>query len=434
MQRVLALISQNTFLKNSLILFSGTMVVNVLNYVFHLAIGRLVSPTAYGEIESLISLLAIITVPAATLTLIATKYAANLKASQNVSGLRSLSRYLNRKVIIYGGPIFILVLILTPWVKDFLNIKESLPVIFLWGVMSFSFLSAVTVGVLIGWQRFSDVNRIGVSSTILKLIGAVALIQLGYGVSGVAGSLILAAVLGYVISLYLLRKLLLPTPDEKENIEAPEPFSSLKQYILPAFYGTLAMAILGNADMIFAKHHLDPVVSGDYGALSVVAKTIFFVTGVLTTVLFAMSAEESGRGKSAYRTFGLAFLLTAAVASGSTLFFWLFPEFVMQIFFGAKYLHVSPLLGWFALSAGIYSLGNLMLQYLLSIHETKTALFFLALSLLEIPLLFFFGVGLYAIIGITIVTQIMAVLLGFSFILKKKDHVQARLDSDPGLQ
>lgn len=424
MKGFFSLLSQNTFLRNSIVLFSGTMVVNVLNYIFHLVIGRMVTPSMYGEIESLISLLTIISVPAGTLTLIATKYAAEMKAKEDVPGTKALSQYLNHKILFYGLPLFFLALFLTPLVKQFLHTDTSLPIIFLWGVMFLSFLSAVIVGLLTGWQRFADVNKISISSTVVKFFAALLFVKVGFGVSGVVGSFILAALISYGIAWFLLKKMVRGVSAETVRASAEKMVwgQSLRGYVLPAFYGTLSVAILGNADMVFAKHHLEASLSGEYGALSVVAKTIFFVTGVLTTVLFAMSAEETGRSGSeaATRTFRLAAFLTGLVSLSSVVIFSFFPALVLGALFGEKYVAASPLLGWFALAAGIYSLANLFMQYLLSLHETRVTQYLLALSGLEILTLFFFGETLYAIIGITIVTQILATVLGLAFILKRK--------------
>lgn len=421
MRRIFSFFPQSAFLQNSLIVFVGTMLVSILNYVFHLMIGRSVDAQTYGEIESLISLLSIISVPAATITLIATKYAANMRAEQNIKGTQRLAHYLHRKVLLYALPFFVVILLLTPLVRDFLKLESSIPILFLWGIMFLSFLSAVTSGLLVGWQKFFSLNLAGVISTLLRLAVAFFAIRIGFAVSGVMGSYAVALVLGYLISLYFLHELFKKS-SLVQSATPPIEFSSVKNYVLPALYGTLAMAIFGNADMIFAKHHLDGVTSGEYGALTVVAKTILLASGVLSTVLFAMAAEESHKRVQSLRTLVLATSVTLGLSGGAVLLFFLFPEFVMTLFFGEKYVSVSSLLGWFGVAAAIYSLGNLLLQYLLSINEIRGAVVFLALSGLEIAALFLWGGQIYAIIALTIIAQILAVLLGIFYIWKRKRH------------
>ncbi|MBI2439730.1 MAG: oligosaccharide flippase family protein [Candidatus Moranbacteria bacterium] len=434
MRRILLLFQENIFIRNSMVLFLGTMVVNVLNYIFHLMVGRMVDPVEYGEIESLLSLFAIISVPAGTLILLATKYAADMKAKNDFQGTDFFSRYLTKKVLLCGLPFLFFAIFLTPFVKNFLHIDKSLPLFFLWGAMFFSFLGATTSGVLNGWQKFFHTSLVGIFSTLLKVVAVFIFLQWGFSVSGVVGSYVLSIICVYAANFFLLKHFFQKNTSASTE-QNPPSFSGVKQYLIPAFIGTLSLAILGNADMIFAQHHLESSLSGEYGALSVTAKTIFFVTGVLTTVLFAMSAEEHTKKKQGSTTFFLAFSLIVLVVAFSLAVFAFFPEFILSLFFGEKYLLVSPFLVWFALAAGLYSVANLLLQYLLSLQETKITVFFLILSLFEIVTLFFYGESMYAIISITIGVQIIAILFGFWFVLKRKnDYVEENFNSYSGIQ
>jgi O-antigen/teichoic acid export membrane protein len=420
-------ISKNIFIRNSLILFIGTFVVNILGYLFHVVVGRLVSPHEYGEIESLLAILSIILVPALAITTIATKYAARMKRDNNIMGTEILSLYLNKKILFFGTILFLVALGTTPWVQRFLKIESSLPVIFLWVIMFFSFLNAVSIGILTGWQKFNSVNKVNIAITTLKLVTAVLFIFTGFVVSGVIGGLTLAIIIGWVISHFFIRKFFhkqqtLTTQSIENELF---PFSSLKQYVIPAFLGTLSIAILGNVDMVFARHHLSGADSGVYGALTIVAKTIFFVTGVLTTVLFAMSSEKGDiKQDGSRKIFYLASSLTALVVAVAIFIFWLFPESIMKVFFGQIYVESSHFLIWFALAAGLYAFSSLFLHYLLSIYQIRAMKYFLALSSLEIATLFFFGQDFYAIIGIAIATQLLAISLGIFFIIRGSSYAK----------
>lgn len=394
---------------------------NVLNYLFHLVLGRVMDPHEFGEVESLISFFAIVSVPAATLSLIATKYGAAAKAENDRIAARSVFSYLNKVILRYGLLVLIIAIVLTPIIKNFFRLEDSLPVIFLWIAVAFTFFSVIAVGILSGWQEFREVNYINLSGTISKFIFALALVLFGFGVSGALGGLALAGLTGYVVAYFLIRKYF-GNLAESKNTQVID-FSAIKKYAIPAFFGTFSVSVLGNIDMVFAKHGLEPDISGEYGALSVAAKTIFFATGVIATVLFAMAAEGSHKQENSGKIFRLAVGLTVLVSGTATILFSLFPELVLSLLFGGKYAHVSGLLGWFALAAGLYSIGNLLIQYLLSLHETFIAYIFLALTSLEIGILFFLGNSLYAIIGINILTQVAAIIAGCFFLIQKKHHV-----------
>ena len=64
MKRIVALFQENVFVRNSTILFTGSMLMNALNYAFHAILGRMLDAETYGAVQSLIALLVIVSVPA----------------------------------------------------------------------------------------------------------------------------------------------------------------------------------------------------------------------------------------------------------------------------------------------------------------------------------------------------------------------------------
>ncbi len=168
-------IKNNLFLKNSAILFAGTMAANVFNYVFHLFLGRMASVELYGEIESLIALSCIISIPAATLGMIVTKYSAHTKAENNPYGSYLIFKVFNQKIITFGIPLFLVALTITPLVKNFLKIDETWPIILLWILMFLSFFSSITSSILTGWQKFKEISLISFVSPLKKII-----VELGF--------------------------------------------------------------------------------------------------------------------------------------------------------------------------------------------------------------------------------------------------------------
>lgn len=414
---MLKIIKNNPFLKNSAILFTGTMTVNVLNYVFHLLLGRMASVEVYGEIESLISLSHIFSIPAATLGMIVIKYSAHAKAENNPYGSHLIFKAFNQKIINFGIPLFLLALTITPLVKSFLKIDEYWPIIILWVMIFLGFFSSVAGSILNGWQKFKASSWIGIVGTSVKIIVSVGLLKIGFGVSGVMGGFVVAGIVGYVLTISALKF----TKVKNENSEMNVDFGAMKKYLLPALMGIVAMTILGNVDMVLAKNKLDAITSGQYGALTVASKTIFFATGILASVLFAMSAEENHKKGNSKKQLKNATLLTLLATVCATTFFFVFPEFVLSVFFGDKYLDIAQYLGWFAVMVSLFSFVNLIIQYLLSIHKNKSAFPFLAIALLEVLAIFFFAESIYDIIGVVIITQITAILTGIYFIFEGKE-------------
>ncbi|NCU42443.1 MAG: hypothetical protein EOM19_07050, partial [Candidatus Moranbacteria bacterium] len=135
---IVSTFKNSLFLRNSFLLFSGSMLANVFNYIFHFAMGRMVTPQVYGEMEAIVSLLAIITVPGSALVIVATQYASRAKARNDDGARDFLFHYLNKKIVQYGFPAFFGALLFTPFVAQFLKIEHEWAIVFLWMMMFLS--------------------------------------------------------------------------------------------------------------------------------------------------------------------------------------------------------------------------------------------------------------------------------------------------------
>jgi len=408
-------ILNNSFARNSLILFAGSMAVNALNYVFHLALGRIVSVEVYGEVESLLSLMAIISVPSVAIGMVATKFSAAHKADNDPQGNYGIFKYLNKKVFFWGFPAFLSLVILTPYVGRFLRIDNNLSLVLIWISMFLSFFLSISGGLISGWQKFKEANWMNISGAVAKLIFAIILIRIGFALNGAVGGYVLGVLVSYVVSLIYIRFILVAKngkSDKKDKLY----FSSVKRYIMPAFIGTLAINILGNADMVLAKHNLDAVSAGQYGALTIVSRIIFFFTSIITTVLFSMSAENSHKKTDSSVILKQAAYLMFFISVAAVTAYFLFPTFILSLLFGDRYDNVADYLGWFSISAVLYSFVNLFFQYLMSIHKTLAAYVLIIVAGIAVPFIFFFGSDIIAIIAIVSIMQILAMTVCLYFL------------------
>jgi O-antigen/teichoic acid export membrane protein len=412
----------SAFARNSLILFGGTMAANILNYFFHLLVGRTVSVSAYGEVESLLSLLAITSIPSAAIMMLATKYSASCKAENDLESNYGVMRYLNKKVFWYGFPFFLIALALTPYLREFMNISSNFPIIIVWILMYLSFFGSITGGIINGWQKFKEANWTGILTTVVKLVSVIILIKVGLGAKGVMSSFLISGIFSYLISLYFIRFIFRARKKGKIDFKKKLAIVSIKDYLVPIFFGNLALAVLGNADMVLAKHNLDAVSAGQYGALTIVSKIIFFFTGVLASVLFSMSAEDSHKKNDSMKIFKQALCLLLFVSIVAIIAYFLFPKLILSLLFKNKYIGVAAYLGWFAIMVSIFSLVNLIFQYLLSIHKTKVVYSLLIVSIFAVLATLFLGKNIYAILLIMTIAQIVAALVCLFYLISTQEY------------
>jgi len=413
--------NQGAFLKGIIFLFGGSVVANICSYLYHLVIGRQVSVEVYGEAEAIISLIAIVSVPAMTLVMVAAKYAAGCKADGNQTGSREIWEYLNKKVLKFGLPIFLLLIILTPVIGNFLNIERKWFLIFIWISMYLSFFNAINIGLLNGWQKFKKVSFSNSFMSIVKLISGIGLIWVGLELGGIVGSLLLATIAAYAFTYVALHiNILKKDPEQKEgHCKKSIDLVALRKYIIPVFIGNLAIVILGNVDMVLAKHNLDAISAGQYGALTIVSKIIFFGTGIIASVLFSISAGHSHKGDSSLHILKTGLSLVFLGSGVATIIYFLYPKFILGLLFGSKYTNVAEYLGWFAISISLYSLVNVLFQYLLSIQKTKITYVLLTISIFMILSIVIFGTQISTIITIVIVSQLISLASCGYYLLKK---------------
>jgi O-antigen/teichoic acid export membrane protein len=412
---------ENALTKHSFTLFFGVVIASVLNYFFHLLLGRWVSVESYGEIESLNSMINIIIVPASAISMAATRYSSGFKADGDKAGNLAWINFLSRKLFVVILPIFLIFLIFMPQVASFLNLSGSWPLFILGLYLTISLFLAINTGTLIGWKKFSSTRDLNVWSSIFKFVSGIVLVKLGFSVMGAIAGYFLGALFAYFISFRMLRFIF------KENNISSDfkfDFSAVKNYIFALFLGNLALNILGNADMVLAKHNLDPVLAGQYGALTVVSKIIFFATSIIATVMFSISSENHHKKEDSTKILFNAFFLTAAASAIAAAAYFLFPELILGILFGEKYSDASRYLGWFGVLVGLFSLVNLLAQYLLSIHETKMAYGLLFISIISSFAILFTGYDIYGILKIAIISQVSGIVFSLYFIRKIKNRKQ----------
>jgi O-antigen/teichoic acid export membrane protein len=411
----------NILAKHSLTLFFGVIVASVLNYFFHLLIGRWVSVESYGEIESLNSMINIVVVPAMAISMAATGYSAGFKSENDRAKNLALVRLLNRKLLIIILPVFVLFLIFMPWITRFLNFNSFWPLLILGAYLVISLFSAINVGTLIGWGNFKSIRDLNVWGSAAKFLSGILLVKIGFSVMGAIAGYFLGALFAYLLSFKML-KFIFKEKSASTNLNFD--FSTVKSRIFLLFWGNLALNILGNADMVLAKHNLDPSLAGQYGVLTIVSKIIFFVTSIVATVLFSVSSENNHKKEDSFRYFLDAFLLVAVISVVSALAYFLFPGLILGILFGAKYSSLAGYLGWFGMLAGLFSLVNLTFQYLLSLRSSRAVYVFMSISLVFPFLVLFLGENIYDILLVMILTQISALLAGFYFVAKERNKFQ----------
>ena len=239
----------------------------LFNYLYQLAMGRMLAPAEYGTLISLLSLFLIISVFSQTIQTSITKFTSRFRVDNRLGRVNYLWKYSLRQTFLLGVALFLALFLLSPLISGFLNIDNS----WYWIVFASSFILAFAVaancGILQGLQRFS---LLGFSTTLVGLLRlglGILLVYLGLGLYGGLLCLPLAILVVLVLTLSFLRDL---AKVGNETVEVRGLFS----YAGLALLALTAFAVLTNIDVVLVKHFLSPEDAGNYSAISVLGRIV----------------------------------------------------------------------------------------------------------------------------------------------------------------
>ena len=382
MKKWLKTILGEALFKQSAVLFTASIFVNVVNLVFWLYMVRSLTPSDYGTLNSLVSLLMLFSVPLSITQTVITRYVSKFVALERKDDVVALVSYFAK---IIGGiliAILLFFIFFSSMVAGFLNIESS-GLVFITGMgVVFGSFSAITMGSLTGLQKFNDVSLNNVATGFTKLGCGFSLVALKTGVLG--------ALLGFVISLifsFFLSLAQLPAwlknfwqVNKAPHLEKKD----IVSYFIPVGLSTLCFFLLTNADVILVKHFFSSVDAGYYSVAQMVGKIVLFVPAAIGIVMFPKVVETHSR-KMDTRAVLKKCLWAVGLISGLAFFFALFfPGFILKVLTGHSQPEAISLVKYFALSMAFFALGNILMLYHLSLHNMKFIYFLLVICILQL--------------------------------------------------
>ena len=409
-------IKKDKFLTNSLIFFTGSFLVGLGNYLYQFLMARMLMVEAYGELQSLLAIFAIAGVLTGVISTVLTKYTADFRAKDWLNKIYTLFLFFTKKILIAAIIFFVIFVILSGYIAKFLNLTSVLPLIILGAGFLFSFSNSINLGIVRGLQKFKELSVISIIPVFLKILFAILLIKLGFAINGAVGAVVLAGLIGYLISFFPLKFLF---KQKKEKIETKEIF----RYSFPVFFIILFITLLYNVDIILVKHFFSAQIAGEYGALAILGHVIFFMTGPIVGVMFPMAAHAHSNHTDPTKVFKKAIFLVSLIAFVILLSYFILPDFIIKILIGSKFLSISKFLGWFGIAMFLYSLVSLFAQYFLSTGKTKCAYLVGIGAILQAILISIFHANLWQIIW-TMNGVMLAILLLLTFYYFKMNRYE----------
>ncbi len=393
-------IKTDQLLRGSLVVFIGSTVTSAINYLYHMVLGRMLGPSDYGIFSSLLSLTYVYCIPIGVLNLVNLKYISSLRQSGGVEQAAGFFRWFSKKIILFSLFLFIVSLVISPIVARFLRLSSVFWVILANVITVIGVYSGFYSSTIQGFLRFGLNTVASISSTFFKIIIAIIFVYLGWRVSGVLFSLLLASLFGLLLISYFVKKKI-DFPKIKIN-EVKIPLREMLKFGFPVLLSSLALTSFYTTDILLVKNLFPANEAGLYASLALLGKVVFFASSSINLVMFPLVSGKRAKGENYKKVFLISWLLVFLVSFVLTLVYFLFPKRMVNLLFGSQYLAIAPLLGLFAIFMAFYSLVSLTVYFFLATAKTMMIVLPLTGAVLQIVLIFFFHTSLRQVVLINI--------------------------------
>lgn len=390
-------------LSGSFYVFLGTTISSFLAFVLNVYFARVLSYADYGTYASLLSIVTLLTIPSAALSAIVVRYATLFFSKNEDSRAGAFYVQSFKYILIFSGIVNLTLIVLFPIISDFLKI-EQLGLMMIVGVSaSVFYLATLNLGFLQSLLKFKLLGFLYFLAGIGKLASGIILVFLGWKVYGAILATFVFSLIDFLFSLIPIKGVVKNAGD-KVDIGTKD----LTSYAVPTTIAIFSLASFISTDVLLVKHFFSPAEAGFYGGLSLVGKVIFYFTGPIPFVMFPLIVKKHANNENFNNLFYAALVLVLIPSVCITAFYFLFPEFTLNLFLGGKgYLAMAPYLGIFGVFLTIYSVNNVFINFFVSIGKTLISVLALFWAIAQIVLIFIFHENFTQIIYVSILTSIL---------------------------
>jgi len=347
----------------SFVMVIGSTAISAISYFYHLIMGRMLGPSSYGVLASIYSVLYLVSILPSSASFAIVKFISTAKDKSEVSVIyKGLEKFVLKFSLILCG----LLIIASFPITNFLKIDNVWFVLMVVPVSFFVLMTLIIQSTLQGLLNFWGVVGPNLVSNIVKIILSALFVYLGFSIGGAMVAIIFGGFLAYLYARYLARGIKVSKKIKKDfNIN---PFY---KYSLPVLLQSLALTSFITTDLVMVKHYFTSYDAGIYAALSNLGKIIFFASQPITHVMFPIVSKKHSKKEKYLTIFFLSLFVVSGISSIIVLFYYLFPEFAINLLYGKEYLIASSNLFLMGLVALVYTLSHLIINFFLSIGNTK---------------------------------------------------------------
>jgi O-antigen/teichoic acid export membrane protein len=407
--------ARDEFFRHSAIMFIGSMIACVCNYLYQVYLGRALGPEEYGAFGALFSIYYIIYIFSGTIQASSAMFISKYNAMGDINTIRAILLGLMKRATILGTAGFFLFLIFSTWIANFLNIQATESVIILGTIVIFSLLLPISLGALQGLQMFKSLSLISVLTFLPKLLLGIAFVSLGYGISGAIGAVTLALAIAFLSSLILLRSYL-----GNNKLNYIFNFESYYYYSIPAVIVMICLAVPSNVDVILSKHFFTNFDAGLYAAAAVIGKIVLFLPSSLYAVMFPKASKMYTLEVKTRHLLNRCLIYSGILSSIAAGLFIVFPRMIVVIF-GENYLNAIPIVRLYVALMFFVSLLWVIAQYCLATNKLRYSYILLFFTLVELISMVVSHASPTKIIQVLLVINLVVFIVSYGYVFLSEE-------------
>ena len=409
-------IIRHELVSGSFYIFIGSMGANILAFLLNLFLARNLSYADYGIFASLLSVITLAAIPSNSINTIIVKFATAYFSKNEINKVNNFYLISFKFILLFSLAILSLFILFSGPLSSYLHLENKFYIVITGLTVVAFYFSTLNTAFLQSIMKFAFISVIGFLGGFVKLIVGVVLVYAGFRVFAGLWSIFFMALGIFLIAFVPLSRILKAVSKEKILI----PKKEIINYSIPAFITVLFLTSFTSIDVILVKHFFNSSQAGFYAGLSLVGKVIFYFTAPIPLVMFPLLIKRHTIGQAYKKLFYLAMLLVLIPSSFITLFYFIYPQIVINLFLGGRdYLILSKYLGYFGIFLTLFSIVNVVVSLFLSLNEKRVLFFVVPAAFLQIILIYSFHKDFYQIIYASIFVCLGLIISLLAYYYKK---------------
>ncbi len=367
MDRAAALVARATTARAALWVLVATTIANLFGYGYQVVMARLLRPDDYAILTSLFGILILESLAAQVIQSATARIATQYRVRDEEAALHVFVRRWTIRVLVGATAPALLVIVLAPAVAPALSLPTSLVVLLgvaLWLTAPLTF----TGGLLQGLARFGWFGWYFIVQAAARLAVGVALVELGFGVTGAFIGAVAALAVGVLVSIVPLTPLFRSARGAVHTVELGREET---RFFLLASVIMLAYAALTNIDSVASRALLPANDAGAYAGAITMAKIVLFAPIAVGFILLERTARAQAKGEDTDRPLFIALAFVLLTSGAVTVAFIVAPGPFASIIVGAQYPKAAELIPLYAVAALLNALLSLWIAHFIGRGEMR---------------------------------------------------------------